>query len=79
MNTMIPTNPQAAQRRHQNPTTDGRLVAVRILRECIISGYRYSPGQVAYVPRAVLRELLWLFAIDPRDCPRIYGRYTTRR
>lgn len=40
---------------------------VTILRECIIGGRRYSPGQVAFVTRPIFKQLVEIFAVDPHS------------
>lgn len=38
-----------------------------ILRDVIIGGRHYAPGEVVYVSPDVLRQLVYEFAVDPRE------------
>lgn len=50
---------------------------VTLLRETIIGGRSYHPGNTVLVNAAMFRELVAIFAADPKDRPRRYPRTST--
>jgi myo-inositol catabolism protein IolC len=52
-----------------------------ILREIILCGRYYHPGDTAQVNAEIFRELVAIFAADPKDRPRRYAgtKSTARR